>query len=437
MKKLFFLTIVFLLAFSSCKKDNVVPETTVTPAMARDSLYYIMKEFYFWYNEPEASSITETNKGNYATPSDLLEAMRYKARDRWSFVADYNEFIAQMNGDFVGHGIRMGLDSEGKARIAMIYNNSPLYANGVRRGWIVKTINGTEVAPVLLSNDLTAYTNLIGPGKAGITNIFVFVNAQGNEVTIQSTKSAFTLNTVITKDTLQLTTGTTGHLVFDQFITPSADELASAFSYFKSVGVSDLILDLRYNTGGYLAIAQALASYIAGDAQVGKVFAKLSYNDKHQDANSSFLFTTTSYSLNLPRLVVITTRSTASASEAVINGLRPFVNIVTIGDTTNGKPTGMNGWPVGKKYFFWPVTFKIVNASNEGDYFDGIFPAKVLSDDITHDFSDRNELCLKEAIHYLETGSISTTKSAYLFKRQPNFSERPAWMNNAFVEEKK
>jgi carboxyl-terminal processing protease len=434
MKKLFFFSIVLLVAFSSCKKDNVLPENTLTPEMARDSLFYIMKEFYLWYDMPEASSVTETNKDNYTDPSALLEAMRYKTLDRWSFIADYDEFTAEMSGEFVGHGIRISLDSEGKARIAMIYNNSPLYANGVRRGWIIKKINGTDLAPILQANDLTAYSNLLGASKAGIKNVFVFQNARGREVKIQSIKSSFKVNTVIVKDTLQLTTGTTGHLVFDQFITPSADELAAAFTYFKSVGAKDLILDLRYNTGGYLAIAQALASYISGGAQVGKVFAKLTYNDKHQEANSSFLFKNTSYSLNLPRLVVITSRSTASASEAVINGLRPFMNIVTIGDTTNGKPTGMNGWDVGKKYYFWPVTFKIVNASNEGDYFDGIFPAKVVADDITHDFSNRNELCMKEAIHYLETGSISTNKSAYLFKRQPNFSEKPAWMNNAFVE---
>jgi C-terminal processing protease CtpA/Prc len=338
-----------------------------------------------------------------------------------------------MQGDFVGHGIRIGLDSQGNARIAMIYEKSPLYASGVRRGWIVKKLNGVDLAPILMSNDATAYSNLIGPGKEGITNIFLFQNAQGAEVTISSTKSSFTVNTVLKYDTLNLKTGITGHLVFESFITPSADELATAFSYFKSAGIKDLILDLRYNTGGYLSIAQALASYIAGDVQAGKVFAKLTYNSKHPEANSTFNFKTTSYSIGLTRLVVITSRSTASASEAVINGLKPFMTVVTIGDTTNGKPTGMNGWDVGKKYFFWPVTFKMVNASNEGDYFAGIIPAKVMPDDITHDFSDRQELCLKESILYLETGSVST-KSSQQFKRQPHFSEKPAWMNNAFSD---
>jgi hypothetical protein len=106
--------------------------------------------------------------------------------------------------------------------------------------------------------------------------------------------------------------------------------------------------------------------------------------------------------------------------------------VTCIGDTTNGKPTGMNGWNVGDKYFMFPITFKIVNAQDQGDFFDGIFPEKVLPDDITRDFDDREELCLKESIHYLETGTVST-KGQIPFKRYPQFSERPEWMNNVFI----
>ncbi len=433
-RNLILFPIIFLALLTSCKKDNVTPDT-VSPAMARDSLYYIMKEFYLWYDMPEASSVTSTNKANYKDPYELLEAMRYKTLDRWSFVADYNEFLAEMQGTFVGHGFRVGTDYSGLARIAMIYKNSPLYTDGVRRGWVIKKINGTDLAPILISGDVAAYINLIGPSQAGITNIFLFQKPDGTEMTISSTKSTFTVNTVHVSDILQLTSGPTGHLVFDAFITPSSDELATAFASFKAAGIKDLILDLRYNTGGYLTIAQTLASYIAGDSRKGSTFAKLQYNNKHQSANYTFPFVATPYSLNLSRVVVITTRSTASASEAVVNGLRPFVNVVTIGDTTNGKPTGMNGWPIGEKYYMWPVTFRMVNADNQGEYFDGFFPAKVLPDDITHDFNDREELCFKEAIHYIETGSVST-KSLMTFKRHPQFSEKPAWMNNTFVTEK-
>ena len=435
MKKLIFLPIIILVLFGSCKKDNVTPDGSVTPAMARDTLYYIMKEFYFWYDMPEASSVTTENKDNYKDPYELLEAMRYQTLDRWSFVADYDEFMAEMQGEFVGHGITIGLDHSLLARIAMIYKNSPLYTEGVRRGWIIKEINNTDLAPILINRDAAAFSDLMGPSAAGITNIFLFQKPDGTEVTISSTKSTFTVNTVHLAEILQLTSGPTGHLVFDSFITPTANELATAFASFKAAGIKDLILDLRYNTGGYLTIAQTLASYIAGDSRKGNAFSKLSYNNKHLASNYTFPFIATPYSLDLSRVVVITTRSTASASEAVMNGLKPFVNVVSIGDTTNGKPTGMNGWPVGQKYYFWPVTFKIVNADNQGEYYQGIFPAKVLPDDITHDFDDQNETCLKEAIYYLEHGSVSA-KGLQEFKRYPQYSEKPSWMNNAFVLDK-
>jgi carboxyl-terminal processing protease len=435
MKKLLFVSVLFLALFSSCKKDNTSPETL----MARDSLYYVMKDWYYWYNMPEATSVTNTTKDNYNDPYKLLEAMRYKTIDRWSYILNNEEYTAQVTGTFVGHGFRLGLDKPditGQARIAMIYRNSPLYANGVRRGWIVKKINNKEVAPVLLSKDGTAYNNLIGPSQAGITNVFLFINPKdGTEVQITSTKIKLDVNTVLLYDTLHLSTGVVGHLVFESFFNPAPQELATAFASFKANNIKDLILDLRYNSGGILDFAQTLASYIAGDSKQGVVFAKLSYNDKHQEANYTYPFKATTYSLGLPRLIVITSRSTASASEDVINGLKPFVNVVSIGDTTNGKPTGMNGWNFFNKYYIFPVTFKIVNKDNHGDFFDGLIPDKLSTDDITHDFYDRQELCLKEAIRYLETGNFST-KGIQDFHRSPQYSERPEWMNNAIILKK-
>jgi hypothetical protein len=136
----------------------------------------------------------------------------------------------------------------------------------------------------------------------------------------------------------------------------------------------------------------------------------------------------------MSRIIIITSRSTASASEMVINCLKPYVNVLTIGDTTFGKPVGMYSFTC-LKYWMAPVTFKASNALGEGDYYDGIPPAKVVPDDITHDFSDREELCLKEAIYYLEYGSVST-KGAEAFKRNPMYSEKPEWVNNFFVPKK-
>jgi carboxyl-terminal processing protease len=434
MKKLLLLPIIFLAIFSSCQKINTKREDL----MARDSLYYVMKDWYYWYNMPEAEGVTNVSKNNYSDPYKLLEAMRYKEKDRWSYILNNEEYTALRTGTFVGHGFRIGLDkpdNTGQARIAMIYKNSPLYSIGVRRGWIVKTINNTEVAPILLSKDGDAYDKLIGASTAGITNTFVFKPPVGPDVTISSQKIKLNVNTVLLYDTLHLSTGVTGHLVFESFFEPAPSELATAFAYFKANNIKDLILDLRYNSGGILDFAQTLASYIAGDSRQGSVFAKLSYNDKHQEANYTYPFKVTPYSLSLSRLAVITTRSTASASEDVMNGLAPFVNVVSIGDTTNGKPTGMNGWEFFNTYYIFPVTFEIVNKDNHGDFYGGIIPQKLVTDDITHDFYDRQELCLKEAIYYLEHGSVST-KGFQEFHRSTQISEKPSWMNNAIVLDK-
>lgn len=431
MKRILILPLIFLILFGSCRKNDTVPVRDVTPAMARDSLFDLMNQWYYWYN-----LMPIVTKENFDDPYKLMDTMRYKPLDRWSFVADYDEFNAEMQGEFVGHGFRIGLDDAGIARIAMIYSQSPLYKDGVRRGWIVKKIGDHEIAPILQSGNAAAYADAIGPSTAGITNIFLFQNPiDGKDVTISSTKSNFILNTVLLYETIQLSSGITGHLVFDSFIEPSVQELATAFAFFKENNVKDLILDLRYNSGGYLFIAQTLASYIAGDGKAGTTFANLQYNNKHQSQNSIYPFVTSQYPLNLTRLVVITTRSTASASEAVMNGLKGAnINVVSIGDLTNGKPTGMNGWDVGKKYWFWPVTFKMINALGQGEYFEGIAPAKLVLDDITHDFGDKEELCLKEAIYYLENGLVST-KGSSDFIRYPQFSEKPSWIEKGLLLE--
>ena len=437
MKRFIYVFMVLALMTGSCKKTIPVADNTVTDAEARDTLFYIMKQWYYWYDKAPATTITTDNKADYSDPYKLLEAMRYSTLDRWSFVADYDAFNAEMEGTFVGHGIRIGLDADSLARIAMIYNNSPLHISGVRRGWIIKKVNGRDLATILKTKNDTAYSNVMGPSTAGYQNTFLFHRPDGKDTTITSAKSTFTINSVLVYDTLHLITGAVaGHLVFESFIAPSEDELKTAFAYFKSQNVTRFILDLRYNSGGYLNIAQQLASYLGGSGLTGTTFAKLSYNAKMQAANTTFNFITTASPLSLTDVVVITTRLTASASEAVMNGLIPHMTVVSIGDTTNGKPVGMNGWPCGKKYWFWPITFKLVNSANSGDYFSGFAPDKLAVDDITHDFSNRNETCLKEALHYLETGSFTAGKGSEYFNRNIVFGEKPEWMNNLFIREK-
>jgi len=437
MKKFIIILFITITIISSCKK-NVTPaviktdttDSLTTDELARDYLYAAMNQYYLWYKLMPV--VVDTA---YKDPYTLLDAMRYKTLDRWSFVQTYDEYLATSTGSFVGHGISMGLDSLTQTvRIAQIYTRSPLYSKGVRRGWIVKKLNGTDLAPVFIAKDAVTYNSLIGTSTAGITNTFLFQTPEGKDSTIVSTKAAFTLNTVILADTLHLKTGITGHLVFDEFIPPSNADLQTAFAYFSLNNINNLIVDLRYNGGGDLSVLQNMASYVAGAAKFNTTFLTLTYNDKNTQYNVSYPFKTVSYPLTISKLIVITTQGTASASEDFINGLKPVLDVTTIGTTTNGKPVGMNGFLYKTDYAFFPITFNVVNSAGEGDFFKGFAPAKFVIDDITHDWNNRNEACLKEAIYYLENGTVSA-KSLYLNqpKRTVVFQENPAKNNNAYI----
>ena len=438
MKKLIFILIITILGLSSCKKDVlpvVVAPVVVAPTvdeLARDYLYTQMNLYYLWYN-----LMPVVVKTDYKTPYELLKAMEYKTLDRWSFVQTYQEFLNMNQGAFVGHGISMGLDPSNQVRIAQIYLRSPLYPLGVRRGWIVKNINGIDLARIFISKDSAAYNHAIGHSTVGLINTFLFQTPEGKDITITSAKDSFKLNTVIFADTLHLKSGITGHLVFDQFIPPSNQELQTAFTYFSQNNIKDLIVDLRYNGGGDLNVLTNMASYVAGAAQLYKPFLTLTFNDKNTSYNGTYNFNSVNSPQSLSKVIVITTRGTASASEDFINGLKPYLDIRTLGDTTNGKPVGMLGFQYQTSYMFFPITFSLVNSAGQGGFYNGFVPDKYVPDDITHDWNDRNEACLKEAIYYLENGNVSA-KGFYVNEKQPSviFSEKSGKINNIYIIKK-
>ncbi len=409
MKRLLLILLLIIPLLHSCKPDKPDPDPTYTlRERARDGLYDLMKYVYLWYDK-----MPTVKASDYQGPEDILEALRYRPLDRWSFIADYQAFMASMQGSFVGHGIQLALDNSNNVRVVSLYHGSDLWPKGVRRGWIVKTVNGTALAPIFISGNSSAYNALMGPGTAGITNTFTFINPEGDEVTYASTKAGFTVNSVAEAKTLDLSSGKTGYLSFSTFIEPSEQELNEAFAGFKADNVTDLIIDLRYNTGGYMNIAQQLSSLVLSPGDTTKVCYKLAYNPLiGPEWNETEKFMKTGSPLGLDRVVFITTRSSASASEVVINSLRPWISVYLVGDTTHGKPTGMNvfGFPFPSasqpkpdyKYVFAPVTFEYLNANNDGRFYGGMAPDVLAPDDITHDFGDPEEASLKAAINLLK-----------------------------------
>ena len=436
MKKILLIAILVIPLLSGCKKDPD-PEPVEGPTLAeraRDGLYELMDIMYLWNNRMPTVKISD-----YDGPDELLEALRYLPRDKWSFVADYDDFMASMGGSFVGHGIRMGLDDANNVRVVSLYTASDLWTKGVRRGWIVKEVNDTPLAPVF--TDPVAYSSLMGASVAGVTNKFLFVKPDGSEVTYSSIKKEMIINSVTAATVLDLASGKTGYLCFETFIEPSEEELNAAFTDFKANNITDLIIDLRYNGGGYMNIAQQLSSLVLEKADTTKVCYTLKYNGTvSAEWDESFNFVKTESPLGLDRVVFITTRNSASASEVVINSLDPYIQVYLVGDTTHGKPAGMNlwGYPFPRtstdepdyKYVFAPITFEYVNSIGYGGFYEGMEPDVKAIDDITHDFGDPEEASLKAAIALL---SGTKAAPAVPFRRTIIRSEGNQLPDNLFL----
>jgi hypothetical protein len=173
-------------------------------------------------------------------------------------------------------------------------------------------------------------------------------------------------------------------------------------------------------------LANLLGSRIANSS--GAVFSALVYNDKNSVENRQLLFATEPLfgSLDLEALVVITTPSTASASEMLINGMAPWVDTATVGRETFGKPVGQEGWRFCEKVLR-PVTFQTVNALGEGDYFDGIPPTCIAGDDVAFDFGQTGEASFDTAAHWLQFGFCPPTALA---DRPARATAPPRWQLN-------
>lgn len=396
---LFFIILFFSVLFlTGCEKDN--GDNLDSNKDARNELYKLMNEWYYWYDV-----MPQVDKELYSDPYELLEAMRYLPDDHYSFVAPREYIENMLEGKYIGYGFAHKKDSEGKSRILYVYKDSPLYPHGIRRGYIITKINGTVL------DENSNISALLGANEVGVTNTIEFKSLTDSVFELTVEKKEIQKNSVIHYDTLNVNGKTVGHMVYEEFIQPSFDEFDETFAYFKSAGIDEMIIDLRYNPGGLTDVLTYLANLITGPATDGKLFLSYQHNNKKTVYNLDIFFEQQSSSVNVSRVVFITSNGTASASEALINCLAPYIDVKTVGGSTYGKPVGMYVFTY-SDWAFLPIVFKIVNADGAGDYFYGIPSDCDCPDDITRSFNDREEACLKEAIYYIENGSFSGKKYA-------------------------
>ncbi len=365
-----------------------------------------MESWYFWDKNLPAN----VDPSAYPSPDALLDALRYQPLDRFSFITTKSADQAFYGaGQYVGFGIGIEIPSTNDAiDVTRSFPDSPAANAGLDRGDRITAINGVSVATLIQQNQLET---ALAAGQPGVNVALTYLDLAQAEHQVTLTSAVITQPSVGTLSILKAGTSTVGYLPFDSFIDTSNAALDAAFAQLAAAGATELILDERYNGGGEISVAQHLASLIAGSSVTGKPFVNLTYNDQHQKQNQTFDFKTVDGALGLSRLLVITTNSTASSSELLINGLRPYLDVVTVGDTTFGKPVGENGFDVCSDVLY-PMTFQITNADGAGDYFDGLPATCAAGDDLTHALGDPNESSLAEALAYVRTGSCGVTTSA-------------------------
>jgi carboxyl-terminal processing protease len=369
----------------------------------------VLFEYYYWNQElPRISPVF------FPSPETYLEAVRYRPLDvSYSYIANRAEQEAFFSdSQFVGLGISTQFNGT-EMRLSQVFPDSPASEVSLQRGDRILRINGRTIAD-LSTNNLLA--TAFGANTVGVSVALVWSTASGEEKSATLVKRAVTIPTVSALRLYDLDGRKVAYLNFRNFVQPSFGALDTAFAQLREAGATELVLDLRYNGGGLVAVAQRLASLIGGTVTQDQLFSEFFHNERHADLNRQLRFEAQSNALNLSRLVVITTRASASASELVINALRPFIPVVIVGDTTYGKPVGQYTFAFCDKVLN-PVSFILRNAQGQADFYTGFTPTCTAPDDLDHQFGDPAEGSLAEAFVYLRTGACTpppptTTASA-------------------------
>ncbi len=358
-----------------------------------------MNDRYFWYDRqgvPNAAA---------ASMDDYLSSLLYKPVDRYSFsesTAAANQFFEE--GTRTGYGYALGWSDTAQTvlKVRLVEPLGPLgLGKLLKRGDTIVSIDGFTPAQIIAGQAGPVTTE-------GVSRAFVVKDDAGTQRSFSVASVKFALSPVITAQVLTAPNGDkVGYLMYQEFITSGAPALGAAFDGFRSAGVKHLILDFRYNGGGSTAQARDIASMAGGADVTGKVFAQFRFSAKHAAENFSQSFRFAGLPAvplqGIDKIMVITSASTASASELVINSLKPFKNVVTVGSTTFGKPFAF--LPISACGISYnAVNLEVANAVGFADYSSGFVPTCAVSDDLTRQFGDPLELRTAAALGYVATG---------------------------------
>ena len=318
--------------------DDVVDlgdPTQCNAATQKQWAFNALQDYYLF-----ADQVPNTDPQVFDSASDVVRQLRFEERDPFSSVSNATSASLQFDAGLTfGVGYRWRYDDEGDARIIEVRPASPFGLAGVERGDIILTLDGLQWDDETL--DATFGERVIGtPDNPATSDWQIRKRDTGEVVELEITSAQYRIDTVLraTTYTNPAFDGRTGYLFFSSFLNTSVQELEAAADFFQERQITELILDLRYNGGGRVFVAEILASLIVGSDLSGQLLYEYRYNDRYTDENYSLSFDDSVDQLGLSRVVILTTDNTASSSEIVIAGLQPYIDVVTIGEATSGKP---------------------------------------------------------------------------------------------------
>lgn len=404
--------LISVLLLSACgesikNEGRVITDNTAvcsTQQSQNEALWEYLQEDYLWNDQLDLT----TDTTQFSSLNDLLVDVRDQVPlDRFSFAITEQEYQDNyINAVFYGYGLAVQLnEAQTGLKVKYVYDSSNAAAIGIKRGSFITSLGGKTIIEAV-SDGTYQSSEIWGPQEEGNVINVTWADNDGNESSAEMSRASTQTNTVMATQVISTNIGKVGYLVFNSFIERSADDLNVAFDLFKQEEVTELVLDLRYNGGGYLSIANQLASQIGGANVLGKRMFSYIYNNNTPTNNLSFELGNGQEQLDLSRVVILTTEQTASASEVIINALAPYIDVKVVGSRTTGKPVGMD---INKlcEHRIFALNFQMVNADGFGDYFDGLPVDCAAEDTITADWGHTRDPMLTEALYLLNNNSCS------------------------------
>ena len=393
---------------------------------------FVLDSLYAWYlwNDllPAGISIAD-----YATPEELVSEVTrnfgpQKANggplDLFSSVGSAQadaEFFGEGKFEGFGFSYRTADSATDDIRLSRVFSGSPADSGGLARGQQFVSLDGRSIADIQANEG-------IGAAFDNATVVFEMRRTDGSVFSSTISKDVVTIPPVPQWRVIDRGAGVppAGYLELSTFISTADPVFDTVFAEFIAAGVTDVIVDLRYNGGGLVSTANLLGDYLGAFANDGRVFSETQFNaDRAAANNSAEFFSRRANSINLAKLAIIATGGTASASELVTNSMDAWFDVGIIGASTFGKPVGQIGLTFCDK-ILRPTSFKTVNALGEGEYFDGLPVDCPAADDLNEGVGDDTDPNMIAALSYLNTGACPVAgASGGQLKSESGFVDRP------------